>query len=116
MFSTGTLAVTVAALAPCGPPPVVMEMVLPLHDADTCVKTSFGTAPSAVEYALAAAVDDLETKAYQARIDWPQAGICEAVRFDFALADNPDYLMFSGTERRVWPFGVNATQSLATPI
>lgn len=75
-----------------------------------------GTAPSAVEYALAAAVDDLEVKAYQARVDWPAAGICQAVRFDFALADNPDYLMFSGTERRVWPFGVDATQSLATPI
>lgn len=73
-----------------------------------------GSAPSAVERALAEAVDDFEEKMYAARTVAPASvfsGTCEAVRVDFTLADNPDYVLFSGTERRVYPVGVSAVQS-----
>lgn len=76
---------------------------------------AIGSAPSAVERALMEAIDEVEEKAYAARAT-ALSGSCESVRFDFTLADNPDYLTMGGAERRVWPFGVNAVQSHTAPI
>lgn len=76
---------------------------------------SVGTAPSGTERALAVATDDLEVKLYQARSS-NLSGLCEALKVDFTLADNPDYLTLGGTERRVYPVGVSATQALNTNV
>lgn len=76
---------------------------------------ALGNAPSTVELALAALADAVETGAYAARTT-NLGGTCQAVAFDFALADNPDYLVMGGAERRVWPFGVNAKQSLTVSL
>jgi hypothetical protein len=76
-----------------------------------------GTSPTVAEQQIAAAVDALALRLYTERaLAAPLGGEADALRIDLTLADNPDYLIFSGTERRIYPVGVNVTQSHTVPL